>query len=182
MSVSIPNYKPTKEVRNRPRRVWNPDITKALKDCKQAWWEWRRGGEPSDRGHQLVLQVKWTKRQLRKAQRQAEAKRTIERVECIKSSDGSDREFYKPVKEQRKTADSSLQFLAMEGKIIESPDDICEGWATHFGLLATPLENQNFDNDVKKAYSEDINHILNICNESKQEINPVTVEEVRRAL
>ena len=69
----------------------NQDIKKAMKDCKHAWWLWWGGGEPSDKSRLLVLQMKQTKRLLRKAQRQAEAKRTIEKVEHIMSLDGIDR-------------------------------------------------------------------------------------------
>ena len=98
------------------------------------------------------------------------------------SSEGRDKEFYRLVKDQRKTKDSSLQFLCVKGKNIESPDEICDGWATHFGSLATPEENIHFENDVKKTYTEDINHILNICSASSDGINPASVEEVEVAL
>ena len=114
--------------------------------------------------------------------RQTEAKKTIEKVKCIMSSEGRDKQFYRLVKDQRKTKDFSLQFLCVKGKIIESPDEICDGWATHFGSLATPEENIHFDNDVKKTYTEDINHILNICSASSDGINPASVEEVEVAL
>lgn len=129
--------------------MWNSDIKKALKDCKKAWWQWRGGGEPFDKSRPLVIQMKQAKRLLRKAQGQAEAKRTIEKNERIMSSDASDREFYRLVREQRKTSDPSLQFLTVNGKILESTDDICNGWATQFAHLATPLENENFDQESK---------------------------------
>lgn len=180
--VSIPNHKVTKEIKCSSKRIWNPEISKALRFCKETWWQWKRCGEPSDKDHPLVLQLKHSKRRLRKVQRQAEARKTIDKVECIMSSEGSDKEFYRLVKEQRKTKDASLQFLCVNGKIRESSDDICEGWATHFDTLATPSENEKFDNDVKKSYTEDIGHILNICKDSSARMNPVSTEEVEAAL
>ena len=63
-----------------------------------------------------------------------------------------------------------------------SPDEICDGWATHFGSLASPAQNINFDNDVKKTYTEDINHTLNICYASSDGNTPASVEEVEVAL
>ena len=126
--------------------------------------------------------MKHSKRRLRKNQRQTEAKKTIGKVERIMSSEGSDKEFYRLVKDQRKTEDSSLQFLCVNGKILESPDEICDGWTTHNGSLATPAENIHFDNEVKKTYTEDINHTLNICSASSDGINPASVEAVEAAL
>ena len=161
--VSIPNHKTNKEIICGPKRIWNPESSEALKTYKETWWQWRQSGEPSDKDHPLVIRMKHSKRRLRKIQRQTEAKKTIEKVERIMSSEGSNKEFYRLVKDQRKTKDSALQFLCVKGKILESPDEICDGWATHFGSLATPAENIHFDNDVKKTYIENINHILNIC-------------------
>ena len=89
--------------------------------------------------------MKQSKRLLRKSQRQAEAKRTSDKVERIMSSEGSDKEFYQLVKDQRKTSHAPLQLLCVEGKFLEAPDDICHGWSTHFGSLATPLEMDQFD-------------------------------------
>ena len=180
--VSIPNHKTNKEIICGPKRIWNPESGEALKTCKETWWQWRQSGEPSDKDHPLVIRMKHSKRRLRKIQRQTEAKKTIEKVERIMSSEGSNKEFYRLVKDQRKMKASSLQFLCVKGKILESPDEICDGWATHFGSLATPAENIHFDNDVKKTYIEDINHILNICSASSDGINPASVEEVEVAL
>ena len=180
--VSLLNHKTNKEITCEPKRVWNPEIGEALKICKETWWQWRQSGEPSDKDHPLVIRMKHSKRRLRKIQRQTEAKKTIEKVERIMSSEGSDKEFYRLVKDQRKTKDSSLQFLCVNGKILESPDEICDGWATHFGSLATLAENIHFDNDVKKTYTEDINHNLNICSALSDGINPASAEEVEVAL
>ena len=64
---------------------------------------------------------------------------------------------------------------------LASSDDICEGWATHFAHFTTPLENKNFDNELKELL-EDINHILNICKDSELGIVPASEEEVQLAL
>ena len=92
--------------------------------------------------------MKQSKTLLRKSQRQAEAKRTSDKVKNIMSSEGSDKEFYKLVKDQERQV-TLLTVLCVERKVLESPDDICDGWSTHFGSLATPLEMDQFDNDAK---------------------------------
>ena len=66
--------------------------------------------------------------------------------------------------------------------MLESAEEICEGWATHFGSLATPLQDENFDDEVKTTYTDDINRIYNICSNSAEDVNPASVEEVQQAL
>ena len=129
-----------------------------------------------------MIQKKQAKRNLRKAQRQATARKSIEKVEKIMSSQGSDKEFYRLVKEQRKTKDSALQALCVNGQILESTDYICDCLATQFGSLATPLENINFDDEVKRNYTDDVNRIRNICLNSVEVINPASLEEVQLPL
>ena len=70
----------------------------------------------------------------------------------------------------------------MNGQILESTSDICDGWATHFGSLATPLENINFDDEVKRNYTDDVNRIHNICLNSAEVFDPASLEEVQLAL
>ena len=98
------------------------------------------------------------------------------------SSEGSDKEFYILVKDQGKISDAPLQSLCVEGKVLEPPDDICDGWSTHFGSLATPLEIDQFDNGAKITYLEDIEHILHICRDSNMVIDLVSTREVQTAL
>ena len=180
--ISIPNHRTSKQIKVGPKRIWNSEISEALRRCKELWWQWRQIGEPSDNTHPLVVRQKQAKRNLRKAQRQAAARKTIEKVESIMNSHGSDKEFYRLVKEQRKSKDSSLQFLCVNNKILETPEEVCDGWATHFGSLATPLMNENFDDAVKSNYTDDISRIHNICMRSNQEISPATIEEVQLAI
>ena len=43
-----------------------------------------------------------------------------------------------------------LLAVSMNGKLVESPENICDVWATHFGFLATPMKNENYDDELKK--------------------------------
>ena len=163
-------------------RVLNEDISSAVKLCKIAWWQWRAAGTPENHDHPLSRQMKQCKRNLRKTQRLAEARRRNENVERIMASSGNDKEFYRLIKQQRKAQDSSLPFLSVENKVLDSPEDICEGRATYFQDLATPSVNKNFDDDVKELYSSDTEHILNICTKMNQHISLATLEEVQYAI
>ncbi|MEW8547096.1 MAG: hypothetical protein AB2693_26575, partial [Candidatus Thiodiazotropha sp.] len=180
--VSIPGHKDSRKVNPVKDRVWNEEISNAIKECKTAWWQWRQAGAPENRDHPLSQQMKHCKRKLRKTQRQAEAKRRVENSERIMASSGNDKEFYRLIKLQRKTQDSQLPFLTVNNKILDSPEDICEGWATYFQDLATPSLSENFDNTVKESYAEDTEHILKICTQMNQNIPPATLEEVQHAI
>ena len=180
--ISIPGHRDSKKMHPVKDRVWNEDISSAVKLCKLAWWQWRAAGAPEKHDHPLSRQMKQCKRNLRKTQRLAEARIRNENVERIMASSGNDKEFYCLIKQQRKTQDSSLPFLTVENKVLDSPEDICEGWATYFQDLATPSVNENFDDDLKELYSGDTEHILNICNKMNQHISPATLEEVQYAI
>ena len=103
-------------------------------------------------------------------------------AEKILSYQGSDKEFYRLVKEQRKTKDSALQALCVNGQILESTDDICDDWATHFGLSCYSIREYKFDDEVKRNYTVDVNRIHNICLNSAEVIDPASLEEVQLAL
>ena len=95
------------------------------------------------------------------------------------SSKGSDKEFYKLVKDQGKTSDAPYSSYVLKER---SPDDICDGRSTHFGSLATPLEMDQFDNGAKITYLEDNKHILHICRDSNMVIDLVSTREIQTAL
>ena len=45
-----------------------------------------------------------------------------------------------------------------------------------------PLTNENFDDEYKELVDQDIESIITICVTEEREINPVTEEEVQKAL
>ena len=53
---------------------------------------------------------------------------------------------------------------------------------THFQKLALPLTNENFDDEYKELVDQDIESIITICETEERDINPVTEEEVQKAL
>ena len=132
VNLSISGHRDSRKVRPVKDRVWNEEISKAVKDCKEAWWQWRQAGEPVCADHPLYIYMKRCKRNLRKVQRKAEARRKIEQSERIMASAGTDKEFYRLVRQQRKTQGSAIPFLTVENKVLDTPEDICEGWAAYF--------------------------------------------------
>ena len=67
-------------------------------------------------------------------------------------------------------------------RVTPPPPSIREGWATHFQHLATPMENPEFDQEYKQMVDADVEAIEVLCKEESSRIEPVSEEEVSRAL
>ena len=55
VNLSIPGHRDSRKVRPVKDRVWNEEISKSVKDCKDAWCQWRQAGEPVCAAHPLSL-------------------------------------------------------------------------------------------------------------------------------
>ena len=86
------------------------------------------------------------------------------------------------MRNQRKTTREQTDKLIVEGNTCETGEEICKAWASHFQKLALPLENENFDNEYKLLVDMDIESITAICEAESKNIDPVTEQEVTKAL
>ena len=98
------------------------------------------------------------------------------------SAENDPKTFFGLVKSQRKSASNPTCCIIVDGETCETPQVICQGCATHFQKLALPLTNENFDDEYKELVDQDIESIITICETEEREINPVTEEEVQKAL
>lgn len=64
----------------------------------------------------------------------------------------------------------------------DTPETICESWATHFEKLATPLECQNFDNKHRELVKSDIQCIERIVSETYMPIEKISDQEIKSSL
>ena len=92
------------------------------------------------------------------------------------------RMLYKLINNQRKTMNPQLQSLLVNGKECDTPEEIRNGWAEHFQILATPQENPRFDEEYKQMVDLDIDVIELLCREEESPISPVSQTEVTSAL
>ena len=65
-------------------------------------------------------------------------------MEIILSAKPDSKMFAKLVNDQRK-ATKITQTLIGNGKVCDTPDEICNGWAEHYAQFTSPLESENFD-------------------------------------
>ena len=103
------------------------------------------------------------KRTLRKVQRLESAKQRRARIEDIISSDASSKHFFKLINRQRKSSNTQLQSLVVDGQVCEPDLEMREGWATYFQKLATPLESDKFDKEYKEMIDLDSDTISTLC-------------------
>ena len=122
------------------------------------------------------------KKRLRSEQRRAAAQRRDTKIESIMAAGNDSKVFFGLVKSQRKTANVQTDSLKVNGILCETPEEVCQGWATHFQNLASPLQNEKFDSDYKRLVDMDIESISNICEGESKHITPITEKEVQKAL
>ena len=181
-TCSIPKHKSEVTVRQLQSRPWSESIHDAIKESRLAWWDWKKSGSPSDPTHATVQRKKIARKLVRKEQRQEAAKRRKDKIEEIMRSRNEPKTFYKLIGNQRKSSNSQLHSLVVDGKECETQDHIREGWATHFQHLATPMENPKFDQEYKQMVNADVEAIEILCKEESSRMEPVSEEEVSRAL
>ena len=98
------------------------------------------------------------------------------------NTENDSKTFLKLTKDQRKSSNKQTEALIVENSICETDQEICDGLATHFQKLATPLQNENFDSEYKELVDSDIICINSMCETENRETIPIKLEEVQRAL
>jgi hypothetical protein len=71
--------------------------------------------------------------------------------------------LHKLLHKHKKEAPSQLTTLEIGNKELRSPDEVREGWATHFGNLATPANKEDWDAKYYEHTCLEIEFIQNLC-------------------
>ena len=129
---------------------------------------------------------KHTKKCLRRALRQANAKSRTKIYEDIaESADSKNTKlFCRLIRKQRATPAVSGGELIIADDIINDPDLVMEAWTRHFENLATPQNHPKYDDSHKDFVEEDILVMEWIsCEQSSDGLeSPITPGEVICAL
>ena len=178
---SIQNHKPEITVKKKKPRPWSREIQEAVKKSRLAWWEWKKDGSPSDLLTASVQRMRDAKKGLRREQRREAARRRDAKIEAIMSAGNDSKAFFGLIKSQRKTVSAQTECLKVNDTMCQTPEEVCQGWATHFQNLALPLQKESFDSEYKSLVDMDVESIANICEMESKSISPITEEEVKRA-
>ncbi len=123
----------------RKRHKWGPEIANAVQESKLAHFLWQTAGQPGPE-HHLWQERKSAKRAVRRTQRHNQAeKRNKLRLELSSASVNDQKLFYKLIKQQRGTDDSTNAIL-VDGHLLTDNDDIRDSWGQYFQTLSQDEE------------------------------------------
>ena len=101
--------------------------------------------------------VKYTKKLLRQALRQANATSKTRIYEDIANASPRDTKlFHRLIRKQRAIASSPGTELMIDSRLISGIYEVLEPWTTHFNHLATPQNASCFDEKHKQLVEEDL--------------------------
>ena len=90
--------------------------------------------------------------------------------------------FYKLINEQRNHKQSSISELIIDDVHVTELDMIRKGWASYFEKLATPVDDQNFDNNYKSKVQLRKLLIQNACEYDNTDFEPISREQIIKTI
>ena len=92
----------------------------------------------------------------------------------MQASQSDQKLFYTLVNRQRKTTSATPPFLIVDGQILQTENDITEGWKSHFNNLATPQTRSHFDEKFYNLVEEE-GHLIKIITERDSHSTPLQI-------
>lgn len=174
--------KKVKRHRKAKLKVYGPEIKKAIKVKKEAFWLWKEGNRPMDSNSTLVINKKHTTNYLHKLCRiEAAREREQFRQEILDARSTDTKLFHKLVNKQRGNRGGCVNELTANGHIYRTEEGILNGWRDHFETLATPNDNEDFDMKYARLVSDEVPVISDLCNTSESvEITPGQIRKANR--
>lgn len=176
-SLLKPNRRPKKS--SCGIKIWDPAIATLVKENKQAHYDWKNAGSPTCANNPLSMNRKVTKRNLRAYVRQKISAIRINNYNRIMQAQKDDTKlFHKLVQDQRSTKQHHTTLLkTMDGDLV-TPDEICNGFATHFNNLASCKNNPAYSCERFDRAIFTNNIVKNLCHTEPIPIQPLTAEEL----
>ena len=173
---------PTKKVKLQgPKFKLSPKVKALMKESKFCLFEWKQAGKPPNE-HETSKKKKEASKSLRKQLRKEEAIRKQKFFSGI-MSDPTDANFYKLIKRnQTQCVNNSDTCIRFKGEDVYEPSIQAKNFSTYFEELATPENNESFDEDFYQLNKIKHSCIEEICKESTDEIQPFTEEEMKKSV
>ena len=155
------------------RQKWGPEIANAVQESKLAHFLWQSAGQPGP-DHHLWQERKSAKRAVRRTQRRNQAeKRNKLRLELSQASVNDQKLFYKLIKQQRGTDDSTNAIL-VDGQLITDNEGIRNGWGQYFQALSQDRDPSPEDQRLTRY--------MRILARLEEPPPPVTTQDLDRAI
>ena len=145
-------YPQKKQNKNKPKlKVWNADISSALKDSRTARKKWLQAGKPNDPNHPTCMKKKLCKK-FRSCCRIEIAQKFIKNKEDIMQAKRYDNTlFYKLINKQRGSSSSVITDLTVGEQCFSGEENVIDGFKLHFQNLATKQNDNEYD---EKFYNQ----------------------------
>ena len=170
-----------KQNKNKPKlKVWNADISSALKDSRTARKNWLQAGKPNDPNHPTCMKKKLCKKKFRSCCRIEIAQKFIKNKEDIMQAKRYDNKlFYKLINKQRGSSSSVITDLTAGEQCFSGEENVIDGFKLHFQNLATKQNDNEYDN-----FYNQVEYVYDIIGEltSLKNIQPVTKCEMQKAI
>ena len=159
--------------RRRAKYRWHSSLKPLAQTSKKAYLDHKRAQNHQDK-QQLKAKATAAKRTLRKAQRQLAAQRRRDvKNGIITACQSADRqEFFRAVRKQRNSSKRKAQVeFGLHHK-----ETVAESWASYFEKLATPTDDETFDDEYNRHL--ETAYLLQSLNNNRQPLPPVGTEDV----
>ena len=87
--------------------------------------------------------------------------------------------FYRLVNTQRGNLRHCVNKLSVDNTVYKSDREILSAWRQHFSSLATPTDNQDFDEEYRQQVASEMLDIMDICNSLPAQNPEDTVSELQ---
>ena len=144
---SVPYKKPKPHLKS----YWNSNLTSLNKKAKHFWKTWIKDGRPRGSQYASFKNYKQAKQEFRNAQRRAIFEEESNDFHKLERQYDIDKSVFdnKVTRSCRKTVNNN-EFLQIDGKRVESTEELLEVWQNHYENLYTPKEEPGFDNSFKR--------------------------------
>ena len=144
--------------------IWNKAVRDAVQESKVAHAVWKGAGSPTDELYPAALDRKVARRKLKKCIRREVTKKREEFITTLMEANEYDsRTFFKTIKRQRSSKSTNTQLLHYKDGVLKGPEEVADGFASHFEVLATPSEDVMFDDSYRDQVMLDKLLIEDIC-------------------
>lgn len=163
-------------------KVMTPTIHSAIREKKQAFYNWKQNGKSNDPGNFYLLEKKLKTVELRRQIRIEVAKRrTEEKMNIMNARQSDNALFHRLIRKQRGQSQKFIDDLKV-GQETFQQENIINGWYQHFSSLATKKDNECFDLKFLKLVEEEVSTIYALCLDPKHVLKPVTEVEIKDAV
>ena len=164
---------------NPKLRVWNAEISLALRNQREAIRAWAQEGKPVNPNHPVCIERKNAKRRCRSAVRREQARKHHLDKERIMTARTSDTKlFYSLINRQRKKLTHFVEDINVDG-INYSGEETVTGFKVHFENLAQTSDCDSFLHQYDDQVSIEIDAIQSLVDQNH--VKPVSEQEYEDA-